>query len=254
VLVKSDAKSSKISFGTSGPVGPIPDKINITNCDAVYHLSQNGKYTLNADYQCGTVAGSNCSKTIKVTIQGPTGCTFNGTYNAPYTQPFTQDGNYTITYTAYCGTEVCATCTFSLVIDKECCTGSHWITKKYATVNLDYSSAAPAPLLGLLDAPIGLKPVINAPKAVNVLLDFACPPGCCTATFKILQKNISVTPNQTIVNTIITGTIASIYTYGIKTRVWITPMCNGKPCGQPVIFDVKCNGSVCPKFFPLAQK
>lgn len=216
----------------------------ITKCDSVYHLSQNGTYTLNAAYSCNPNL-PNCTSNVKVRINGPA---HSGLYNAPVTKTFTQAGNYTITYIAYCGNIICDSCKFTLAIDKDCCLGSGWISKTYTKVNLDYSSSAPAPLVGLYDLPIGIKPVIYAPKAVNVMLNFKCADGCGTATFQLLQKDL--TNNVTIVNTTITGTIASIYTYAKKTRIWIRPVCGGKQCGNPLIFDIQCNARICPAFYP----
>ena len=82
------------------------------------------------------------------------------------------------------------------------------------------------------------------PKAVNVMLNFKCAEGCGTATFRIVQRDM--VNGNTIVNTTITGNIASLYTYANKSRVTITPLCGGTSCSVPVIFDIQCNTSFCP--------
>jgi SprB repeat len=217
----------------------------ISKCDSVYHLNQNGTYRFNAAYSCNPNL-PNCNSNIKVRIDGPA---HSGLYNSPVTKTFTQAGNYTITYIAYCGNLICDSCKFTLTIDKDCCLGSGWVSKTFAKVNLDYSSSAPAPLVGLFDLPIGIKPIIYASKAVNVMLNFKCADGCGTPSFQLLQKDLS--KNITIVNTTITGTIASIYTYANKTRVWIKPLCGGKLCGNPLIFDIQCNARFCPANYPV---
>ena len=180
---------------------------------------------------------------MKVKIDGPA---HTGIYTSPVTKTFSIPGNYQIAYYAYCGgnPNPCDSCKYTLAVDINCCAGNGWVSKTFTKVNLDYSSSAPATLLGVFDNPVGLKPIIYAPKAINVILNYVCASGCGNATYKLLQKNIAT--NTTIVNTIITGNIASVYTYVNTTRVWITPLCGGKTCGQPVIFDIKCNAPVCP--------
>ena len=228
----------------------LPTSLPITNCDAIYHLSQNSTYTFNATYQCGVSTGQNCSSIVKVKIEGINNNALDGIYNAPFTQIFATADSYKITYYAYCGNKVCESCTFILAIDRNCCLGSKWISKTYTKTAVNNAVSSPATLLGLLDNPVGLKPVIYAGKAVNVNLKYACGSCCANATYRLIQKDISVTPNTTIVNTIINGS-ASIYTYSKTTRVWITPLCDGKPCGDAVIFDIGCNNKFgCAKLGP----
>ncbi len=245
---KPTSQLSKTPIGSLGSLGPIPDKLNITNCgaSAIYHLSQNGTYTLNADYQCGTAAGLNCTKTIKVTIQGPPGCTFNGTYNAPYTQTFTQDGNYTITYDAYCGTVVCATCTFTLTIDKNCCLGSKWIKADYQLVNKNPNgswnvSPTMQSLPFVIATPI---PVYSAQVAVNLVnLNFQCAAGCGSG-YKIVKRN-TVTGVQTTSILPAGQNSTSIYTEKDKLLVRIFPQCGGQQCSPMLLFFVACSDNNC---------
>lgn len=245
--VMNDLSNPKEKDGVSNP---LPTSLPITNCDAIYHLSQNSTYTFNASYQCGVIPGQNCSSMLKVKIEGINNNALDGIYNMPYTQTFANAESYKITYYAYCGNKVCESCTFILAIDRNCCLGSKWISKTYTKTALNNSVSAPANLLGLLDSPVGLKPVIYAGKAVNVNLKYACGSCCGNATYRLIQKDISVSPNTTIVNTVINGS-ASIYTYSKPTRVWITPLCDGKPCGDAVIFDIGCNNKFgCAKLGP----
>jgi hypothetical protein len=244
---KPSAQLGKISIGNTGPIGPVPDKINITACNTVYHLSQNGKYTLNADYQCGAASGLNCNKVIKVTIQGPAGCTFNGTYTAPYTQTFTQDGNYTITYEAYCGTQVCGTCTFTLAIDKNCCLGGKWIKADYQLVKKNPGSMGGTNTTMPIGMPLTLTspfPTYSANVAVNILnLNYQCAAGC-PAGYKILKRNM-VTGVQTTTILPAGQTSVSIRPENDKQLIRIFPLCGTQQCGPMLLFFVTCSDNNC---------
>lgn len=243
----NEASSLKPGGGTTGPVTPIPASINITKCDSVYHLGQNGTYTFNAQYQCGTVNGQSCASAIKVKIKGISNSSLDGIYNAPVSKTFVLSGDYQITYYAYCGDKICDSCQYTLLIDKNCCLGSHWNKAEYQLVNKkpnggwDFDPVLHSlPLV--ISAPI---PTYSAQVAVNVEnLDYACA-ACCQAGYII--KRINLATNVTTTEVLPPGqTSTSIYAEKDKIQVRIFSTCDGQSCGPMIIFNVACADNSCP--------
>ncbi|BAV05785.1 conserved repeat domain-containing protein [Filimonas lacunae] len=96
-------------------VPSLANSMQIT-CNETYTLYVNTSYVFNSTFQC---ASPDCTKKIVLRITGPGGNfiqTLTGS-GIPYT--FTQAGTYYITYAAYCGDKLCATCRYTLNIKKK---------------------------------------------------------------------------------------------------------------------------------------
>lgn len=123
---------SKITLPGTGPVhelGTIQAK-----CDTVYKLNRNIAYTFFAGYQCGGGSAANCDKQVVLNISGP-GTNITQTLgNNGYSYTFQQTGTYTVTYTAYCGGQICNVCRYKVVIGK----GGIIATEQSANSNLDF--------------------------------------------------------------------------------------------------------------------
>lgn len=108
-----DISLSKTSQAITTPVAA--NSMSVT-CNETYSLYVNTSYLFNATFQC---ASPDCTKKIVLHISGPGG-SFTQTLSGngiPYT--FTQTGTYYISYVAYCGDKICATCRYTLNIKKK---------------------------------------------------------------------------------------------------------------------------------------
>ncbi|GGH62828.1 copper(I)-binding protein [Filimonas zeae] len=85
-------------------------------CDKTYSLFVNTSYLFNASFQC---ASPDCTKKIVLHISGPGGNVTQTLSGTGINHTFTQAGTYYISYVAYCGDKVCATCRYTLNIKKQ---------------------------------------------------------------------------------------------------------------------------------------
>jgi hypothetical protein len=235
----SNQKTRVLANG--GVVSQIPTSINISKCDSNYHLAQGGSFTFNADFQC--VTGSSCTKKLFVKVKGIGNTWYDGMFAMPKTITFTNAGDFFIEYIAVCGTDTCARCPFTLTIDKNCCLGSHWSKAEYQIVNKNYDGSWDWGDRTFYSLPLTIStiPTYIADLGINIEnLNFQCAAGCL-AGYIIKRKNLTtgalVEPDETLTP----GQIStSIYAKPFPQLITITPTCNGKVCGTPIIFKVEC--------------
>ena len=226
----------------SGPINPLPGKSSILlECHKSYKLGLGGTYTFNADYSCP----KGCAKNIKVKIEGLTNSSLDGTYDAPIAKTFTIDGNYKITYLAYCGDEICNSCEFYVGVDKNCCLNSKWIKAEYQIVNkkADGSWVFEPGMTSLLG---GSVPTLKADLGINIEnLNYQCAKGCDAGY--IVRRINALTSTLVYPDEILSpGQIStSVYSKPFPQTVVITPTCGGQKCGSPIIFKVECLNKDC---------
>ena len=109
--------SASLSKNVPG-TGVVVPHVNViqAKCNESYQLTVGTSYTFFAGYQCAT---GDCDKRVVLQIAGPGGTVSQTQGNAGYTRSFTQPGTYLVTYTAYCGGKICATCRYTLIVKKK---------------------------------------------------------------------------------------------------------------------------------------
>jgi len=100
------------------------------NCGDSITLTQ-GTYSISApDFNC---IPSNCIATYHWMVQGPVSGSGNGN---SFNFNFSLSGNYTVTFTPYCGTQPCEPCIITILINPviDCnCQGGGWVINKPTT-------------------------------------------------------------------------------------------------------------------------
>jgi sporulation protein YlmC with PRC-barrel domain len=220
--------------------------INI-DCNKEYHLSQGGTYTFNASYNCAT---KECTSRVKVKIKGVSDVTLDGNYNAGVAKIFTTPGTYQIEYISYCGDQTCNKCSFTIIIDKDCCGGSKWRKAQYQIVNKKADGTEDNSDTKVYDIPLTISsgvPVIKTDASINISsLDFQCASQeGCPVSYKIKRKNM--TTGKFDQEVILSGGNNTI-TLAAKTYpqyITIHPSCGGKICGNVLIFKLECLNKNC---------
>jgi hypothetical protein len=214
-------------------------------CEKEYHLSQGGKHTFNAIYSCAT---EKCPSKVMVKIEGTIDHTMDGTYPAGVVKTFTLPGTYAINYVGYCGDKPCNTCAFTIVIDKNCCTGSSWRKAQYKIVNKKSDGSLDNSDSQLYDlSTVGLMNFIKADASITISnLDYECvDQEGCKATYLIKRKNLKTGLFEQ--DEILSGGInsVSVYVKPYPQLITITAYCGGKRCSGPIIIKLECLNKDC---------
>ncbi len=231
------------SADPSGSVGLPPTSINV-ECATGYTLSQYGKYTFNANYDCGT--NKECAKSVKVKITGIGYSGYDGTFPVPYTQTFNLAGNYKIEYIAYCGGQECGKCEYSLLIEKNCCANTKWIDAKYQIVNKKADGTwIWEPGVNSIGNSI---PTLKADLGIDISgLNYQCSDQKgCTVQYIVRRKNLT-TGNLVYPDEIMPlgQNTTSVYSKPFPQMIYIWAECGGQRCGSPIMFKVECLNKDC---------
>ena len=158
---------------------------------------------------------------------------FEGVSGLQFT--FDKPGNYSVTYTPYCGGKACGIpCEFIIIVNQDCCKESEWVTKSYQAIGFLASQNG-------VVTPISNGIIIATKKAVVLNLNYKCPLGCGPAKFKI-REILNGVAIEKIVNA---GTTTITPANVGKKTILILPICGEKTCGTPLIFYVECSSGNC---------
>ncbi len=241
------AKMKPVDIG-SGQLNPLSGSLKVAKCGDTLKINEGNEFTFNAAYTCNA-ALANCTGKVIAKLKDPNGITY-GPWPLPHLFNFATPGVYTVTYYAYCGETICASCNFYVNAEKDCCKGSKWIKADYQIVNKkpngdpDRGNGA----FYTLPTTIATIPTYKADLAVDVEnLNYQCAAsqGCNTG-YIIRRKNLTtgalVYPDETLPP----GQVStSIYTKPFPQIITVTPTCGGKACGNPIIFKVECLNKDC---------
>lgn len=234
------------SYDPTGPIGLPPTSMDI-ECQMGYTLSQYGKYTFNANYNC---ADKTCASKVEVKITGTSSSVYNGTFTCPYTQKFDVADNYKIEYIAYCGGQICGRCEFQLLIEKNCCAGSKWISGMYQVVNKKADGTwIWEPSMNYLPVTMaGGIPTYKADLGLDISrLNYQCSDQKgCNVQYLVRRKNLTtgglVVPDELLP---LGQNTTSIYSKPFPQQIWIWGICGGQQCGSPISFKLECLNKDC---------
>lgn len=209
--------------GSSTTAAAATNNISVV-CGKTYTIQDGITYTFNATYQCST----GCAQKTKVKIVQPNGSIIN--QNMPYNKSFNQPGTYTVTYYAYCGNVICDSCTFKMYMDKDCCKGSKWNSKKITYKKANGQTTTKNLING---------DVISSAATTTVALSYQCAEGCAP-TYKWKRwrngaphDSASIVSTASIVNINFTPPTSSC------DSIVITVFCDGKLC-ETLSFRLCC--------------
>lgn len=221
-------------------------------CGGEYHLKEGSTRVFGFSYACNTTLG-HCGAVTNVSIQTVSGAAININQTGPVTQTFSAPGVYNVTYKAKCGTTACDSCTFKVVIDKDCCLNSGW-NNAIPFYNINNANGPATALQPLPYPPVPgfpyATPLINTKWAVTLAnLNFKCSTtNGCGGGYTITRKNTRT--NSITYDTVVSPqTSTSIYPpSGDTILVTIQPTCGGTNCGQFLRVKATCSGPNCVKY------
>jgi|GEM_PF-2136783 len=205
-------------------------------CDTTYRFQQGSKYTFFAAYACNP--SEKCTSKVRFVVTGPIAIDkyFTTTNPNPETIVFTIPGTYVVRYDAYCGEDICSRCTYTIVVEKNCCPA---VKSKASTVAVkDFKGKLSA-------AKTSSFPPIQTYTSfgnVSVNLNYTCPEGC-PATYTWSRQHKAA--NGQFVNVVNGGGSGSSplsipVPQSGTDRIVISVKCGDQICGSAIeIFNLE---------------
>ena len=227
-------KFNKQLLGGTIFANPMP-WYGVTNvdCRETYRFMEGVTRTFSGSYACNTSL-PNCTAEVLISIT-----TISGDFISvvsqplPYTQTFNLPGTYRVKYVAKCGGKICNTCEFTVVVEKNCCTGLKQSAPSTITTN-SFGWPAPAPTTVNIANPVpGHYSSLN--NAI-VKLYYQCAPGC-TPTYEWVRRRNGVIIGS---GTSESATIPFPPPANGEDLITITVKCGNQSCNRVEQFYLGC--------------